>query len=79
MFRSLLHRPIGVTMTLVAIVTLGLLALRRLPVSLMPNIDIPHITVQVSAPGSSAREVERSVVAPLRSQLSQVTGLKALE
>ena len=76
MLRHLLHRPIAVTMALIALVTLGVLALGRIPVSLMPDIDIPRITVQMSSPGSSAREIEHRMVTPMRQQLSQVAGLK---
>lgn len=76
---SVLHRPIAVTMALIAIVTLGILALSKIPVSLMPDIDIPRITVQMSSPGSSAREIEQRMVTPMRQQLSQVAGLKDIE
>ena len=79
MFRQLLHRPIAVTMTLIAIVTLGMLALSRIPISLMPDIDVPKIVVQMSLPGSSAQEVEQTAVTPLRQQLSQVSGLRSIE
>lgn len=79
MLRIILHRPIAVTMILIAIVTLGVLALGRIPVSLMPDIDVPRIVVQVSAQGSAAREIDQRIVSPLRQQLSQVTGLKDIE
>lgn len=79
MLRSILHRPIAVTMALIAIVTLGVLAFMRIPVSLMPDIDVPRIVVQMSAQGSSAREIEQRLVKPMRQQLSQVTGLKEIE
>ena len=79
MFKTLLHRPIAVTMALIAIVTLGILAFGHIPVSLMPDIDIPRITVQMSSPGSSAQEVEQRMVTPMRQQLSQVAGLKDIE
>ncbi|MDO5527552.1 MAG: efflux RND transporter permease subunit, partial [Prevotella sp.] len=79
MLRTILHRPIAVTMTLIAIVTLGVLALGRIPVSLMPDIDVPRIVVQMSAQGSSAREIEQRMVGPMRRQLSQVAGLKDIE
>ena len=59
MLRNIIHRPIAVTMTLIAIATLGVLALRRIPVSLMPDVDLPRIVVQMSAQGSSAREIEQ--------------------
>jgi multidrug efflux pump subunit AcrB len=51
MIKELLKRPIGVTMGVVAIVVLSIVAMGYLPVSLMPAIDIPQITIQVSAPG----------------------------
>ena len=55
MIKELLKRPIGVTMSVVAIVVLSIVAMGYLPVSLMPAIDIPQITIQVSAPGLSVR------------------------
>ena len=79
MLRTLLHRPIAVTMLLIAIVTLGIIAFLRIPVSLMPDIDVPRIVVQMSALGSSAREIEQKIVTPMRQQLSQVAGLKSIE
>ena len=66
-------------MSLIAIVTLGVLAFQRIPVSLMPDIDVPRIGVQMSAQGSSAREIEQEIVSPMRQQLSQVSGLKSIE
>ncbi|MDN5553108.1 MAG: efflux RND transporter permease subunit [Prevotella sp.] len=65
-------------MIIVAIVVIGIVAVRGIPVSLMPNVDIPQITVKVDMPGSSVEEIEQQVVAPLREQLSQVAGLKSL-
>lgn len=47
-----------------------------LPVSLLPDIAIPEITVQVSVQNTSARELENTVVKPLRQQLIQVAKLK---
>lgn len=75
MNKTLLSRPIAVTMCVIALTVLGVLALLRIPVSLMPDIDIPQITVQVSMPGYSAQEIERGVVAPLRGRLMQVAGI----
>ena len=75
MNKTLLSRPIAVTMCIIALSVMGFLALRNIPVSLMPDIDIPQITVQVSMPGYSAQEIERNVVAPLRGRLMQVAGI----
>lgn len=62
-------------MAFLAMVILGSVTYVTLPVSLLPDIDIPHITVQVAEENVSARELENTVVAPLRRQLMQVGGL----
>jgi multidrug efflux pump subunit AcrB len=54
---------------------LGVFAMNFIPVSLMPDIDIPDITVQVSDQNTTARELENSVVQPIRRQLMQVAHL----
>ena len=75
MVKFLVHRPIAVIMTFIAILLLGAVAAGLLPVSLMPNIDIPEITVQVEREGISVRELENTVVQPLRQSLMQVIHL----
>jgi multidrug efflux pump subunit AcrB len=75
MVNFLLKRPIAVTMTFIAILVLGIASTTRLPVSLMPDIDIPKITVQASYPNHSAAELESTVAKPLRQQLMQVSHL----
>lgn len=79
MLRSIINRPIAVTMVIIATVILGILAFHRIPVSLMPDIDVPRIVVEMPAQGSSAREIEQQIVSPMRQQLSQVAGLKDIE
>ena len=76
MLRKLMERPIGVTMTLIAVVTVTLVSLRFIPVSLMPDIDVPRITVQVSWPGASVREVDNRLLRPLKNQLMQLGRLE---
>ncbi len=75
MVKFLIRRPIAVTMTFIAILVLGIVAATRIPVSLMPDIDIPEITVQVGAGNTSTRELENTVVKLLRNQLLQVAHL----
>lgn len=71
----LLRRPIAVIMAFLAVVILGCVTFSTLPVSLLPDVAIPHISVQVSGENMSARELENSITAPLRRQLMQVSGL----
>lgn len=76
LFDRLIHRPIAVTMCLIAIMVMGDLPLRYIPVSLMPNIDVPPITVQANMPDNSAHEIDRNVLFPLRGQLMKVAEVK---
>src|SRR5574344_1216714 len=75
MVKFLLNKPIAVTMTFIAIMIVGLVSTTRIPVSLMPDVAIPEITVQISEANTSARELENSVVRPIRQQLMQVAHL----
>ena len=72
MVKFLVDRPIAVLTIFVALIALGLASYTFLPVSLMPDVAIPEITVHYSYPHSSARELENAVTAPLRRQLLQV-------
>ena len=78
MVKFLINRPVAVIMTFLALVLLGLVSGGLLPVSLLPDIQIPEITVQVSHPERSARELENTVVSPLRQQLLQVGRLTGI-
>ena len=79
MVKFLLKRPIAVLMAFTACFIVGLVTYFTLPVSLLPDIAIPQITVQVSGENSSARELENTVVAPVRRQLLQVGGLREIK
>lgn len=79
MFNQLIHRPIAVSMILIATVAVGILSFAYIPISLMPEVDIPRITVQMANPGASAAEIEQKMVTPMRYQLAQVAGLKEIE
>lgn len=76
MIKFLIQRPIAVLMAFTACFIIGLVTYSTLPISLLPNIAIPEITVQVSAVNTSARELENTIVKPLRGQLIQVSTLK---
>ena len=79
MVKFLIQRPIAVLMAFLAMVIIGVITYFTLPVSLLPDIPIPDITVQVSMPNSSARELENTVVTSLRRHLMQVTRLRDLK
>lgn len=76
MVKFLLKRPIAVIMAFLACLIVALVTYFTLPVSLLPDIAIPQITVQVTGENISARELENTLVQPVRRQLMQVSGLK---
>lgn len=75
MIGFLVKRPIGSTMIFIALVALGLVASGRLPISLMPDIDVPEVTVQARYANYSASQMEQNVLNPLRSSLRQTLRL----
>jgi multidrug efflux pump subunit AcrB len=79
MIKFLIHKPIAVLMTTLCLLILGLYAFGFIPVSLMPDIDIPEITVQIEAENMSARQVEDVIVKNLRANLMQVSHLKDIK
>lgn len=79
MVRHLIDRPISVFMAFTAFFIIGMITYVNIPVSLLPNIPIPEITIQISGDNTSARELESSVVAPIRQQLLQVSKLRDIK
>ena len=62
-------------MVTVVLLILGVVSARLLPVSLVPDVDAPYITVQIPAAGVSARQLNETVITPLRQQLVQLSQL----
>lgn len=79
MVRYLVQRPVAVIITFIAILLLGLVTARLLPISLLPDIKVPEITIYVSHPNTHATNLERSIIAVLRTRLQQLPGLKDIQ
>lgn len=78
MVKFLINRPIAVLMAFTACFIIGLVTYFTLPVSLLPDIAIPQITIQLTSDNASARELENTMVAPVRRALLQVSGLEEM-
>ena len=78
MIHYLLRRPIAIFMAFTACFIVGVVTYNTLPISLLPDIAIPEITVQVTGENRSARELENTVMRTLRAQLMQVGRLEDL-
>lgn len=66
------------TLVMIAIVFFGIVAYKQLPVSDLPNVDYPAITVSVSYPGSSPTTVANNVVSPLEREFLTIPGLQTI-
>ncbi len=76
--RPFILRPVATTLLMVAILLVGAVAYRQLPVSALPEIDYPTIQVTTFYPGASPDVMASSVTAPLERQFGQVPGLKQM-
>ena len=70
-----IHRPIATTLLAVGIAIAGIVAFNLLPVSALPEVDFPTISVQASLPGASAEIMATSVATPLEHQLGNIAGV----
>lgn len=79
MVKYLIGRPVAVLTIFSGLIILGLCAVRNLPVSLLPNVDIPQIIIKVNYPNMPARALEEEMVKPIRESLSHLSQLKDIE
>jgi multidrug efflux pump subunit AcrB len=79
MVRFLIHRPVAVTMAFLALLLIGLATTFSLPVSLMPDIDIPVVSIRISSTDLPARQLENTVVKPLRNVLKEVNHVESMK
>jgi hydrophobic/amphiphilic exporter-1 (mainly G- bacteria), HAE1 family len=70
-----IRRPVMTTLVMLAILFFGLMAYRVLPVSDLPNVDYPTITVSASLPGASPETMAAAVATPLERQFSTIAGI----
>ncbi len=72
------RRPVGVFMVFLAAVVFGVFSCARLPVTLMPELTYPTITVRTQYPGAAPEEVENDVSRPIEEALGIVGGLRRI-
>jgi len=70
-----IRRPVGTTLLTIAIAMAGAVAFLVLPVSPLPQVDFPTISVNASLPGASAQIMAASVATPLERQFSHIAGI----
>jgi multidrug efflux pump len=73
--RLFILRPVATSLLMVAMLLVGILAYRLLPVSALPQVDYPTIQVVTLYPGASPEVMTSVVTAPLERQFGQMPGL----
>ncbi|MBB5031277.1 multidrug efflux RND transporter permease subunit [Prosthecobacter vanneervenii] len=73
--RIFIERPVATTLLMVAVLLVGGLAYRLLPVSALPQVDYPTVQVVTLYPGAGPEVMTSSVTAPLERQFGQMPGL----
>ncbi len=69
---AFIARPVATTLLTIGIALAGIFAFFKLPVSPLPQVDFPTISVQAQLPGASPETVATSVAAPLERHLGQI-------
>ncbi|GGF39868.1 transport system membrane protein [Aliidongia dinghuensis] len=76
--RPFILRPVGTSLLMMAILLVGIVAYRFLPISALPEVDYPTIQVQTFYPGASPEVMATAVTAPLERQFGQMPGLNQM-
>ena len=74
----IVSRPVAILMVALAAVVFGYLSLGQLPVTLMPELTYPTLTVRTSYPGAAPEEVENDIGRPVEEALGVVGGLQKI-
>src|SRR5215475_4735472 len=76
--RLIILRPVATSLLMAAILLVGILAYRFLPLSALPEVDYPTIQITTLYPGASPEVMTSSVTAPLERQFGQMPGLNQM-
>lgn len=71
-------RPIAVTQVFIGLTIFGLVAFGRLPLTLLPDLSYPTVSVRAELPGAAPEEVESLIARPMEEALGAVPGLRKL-
>jgi multidrug efflux pump len=72
---TFIHRPVATTLLTIAVAMAGAIAFTVLPVSPLPQVDFPTISVGAALPGASAEIMASSIATPLERQFGHIAGI----
>ncbi|MSR88180.1 MAG: efflux RND transporter permease subunit [Candidatus Margulisbacteria bacterium] len=71
-------RPIFITCLVILMLALGVLAIKKIPVDLFPNVTFPVVMVNTPYPGAGSGEIETQISKVLEDELSSLSGIKRI-
>ena len=71
-------RPVTTIMFLLCILVIGGIALTRMPLAFLPEVDAPFIGIQVPYPNSNPSQIEKEITKPVEEILATLSGVKRL-
>ena len=76
--RPFILRPVATSLLMAAILLVGIVAYKQLPVSALPEVDYPTMQIVTFYPGASPDVTASAITAPLERQLGEVPGLNQM-
>ncbi len=73
-----IRRPVATTLVMIGVLLFGVMGYRLLPVSDLPNVDFPTISVSANLPGANPETMAAAVATPLERQFSTIAGIDAM-
>lgn len=73
------RRPVTTFMGLISVMVLGWVAVYRLPLAFMPDVEFPYVEVSVPYPNGHPLEIMREIVEPLEDEIALITGIENME
>jgi len=73
-----IRRPVSVTMLIVTLIMLGILGLKSMPIELMPELNVPVITVQTVWTGATPSEVDKLITKQIEDVMENIDGIKEM-
>src|SRR5512146_80537 len=71
-----IKRPVFASVLMLALLTLGIFSYRRLAIDMMPDVEMPILTIISEYPGASAEAVEREVTKRIEEAVNPISGVK---
>ncbi|MCZ2150667.1 MAG: efflux RND transporter permease subunit, partial [Bryobacterales bacterium] len=75
---TFIRRPIATSLIMLGIALFGVISYQALPVSDLPNVDFPTITVYASLPGADPSTMASAVATPLERQFTTIAGIDSM-